>query len=379
MKLQQSLWVHGFALVLASGLAWRTWTDEETSLTLTRDRVQVWPANVEQLESVRFESDKRTVEVLVHKDEHGRWYEVRVDRELPGNAAHGHAHGAGGAAPQAPAPERKEQTFVSVTEAEKLAESLAPLLALRAVGRVEGDREKEFGFDEDVGTVVVRVAGKQHTLALGGLTPGGTDRYARVQETGEVFAVPGDLVRRFEQAESRLFERQLQNFGDQQPNRVRISYGERSRELVAVEGKLGGWAAPDTPAEQDETASNWMGKLGRLRVSSYLEEPKVVEGKSPVLTAEYFRDKELLGKVELFENPAAENPAARGSSAQGSSAQGSSAQGSSAQGPAEQPAAASSSGSSQPKYVARSQHVRWPAEVGSGAAEVVQDLGSLFE
>jgi hypothetical protein len=352
MKLQQSLWVHGLALVLASGLAWKTWTDEETSPSLTRDRVQVWPANVDQLESMRFESEKRTVDVLVHKDEHGRWYEVRVDRELPSSTPHGHAHGGGGAAPQAPAPERKKQTFVSVTEAEKLAESLAPLLALRAVGRVEGEREKEFGFDQNAGSVVVRVAGKQHTLVLGGPTPGGTDRYARVQETGEVFAVPGDLVRRFEQAENRLFERQLQNFGDQEPNRVRISYGDRSRELVAVEGKLGGWAAPDTPAEQDETASNWLGKLGRLRVSSYLEEPKAVEGKSPVLTVEYFHDKKPLGTVELFESPTAE-------------------------GTLDTPA--SSSAASHPQYVARSRHVRWPVEVGTAAAELVQDLGSLFE
>lgn len=356
MKLQQSLWIHGVALVLASGLAWQTWTDEEAPTTLTRDRVQVWSANVDQLESMRFESEKRTVDVLVHEDENGRWYEVRVDREVPGKTPRTHhgPHGAGGAPPAEPAAERKKQAFVSVTEGNELAESLAPLMALRAVGRIEGEREKEFGFDQSPGKLVVRIAGKQHTLVLGGVTPGGADRYARVQETGEVFAVPGDLVRRFEQAENRLFERQLQSFGEQEPDRVRIVQGDRSRELVAVEGKLGGWADPSAPKEQDETASNWMGKLGKLRAMSYLEGPKAIEGQKPLLAVEYFRGGKQVGRLELFQSPE-ETPAP---------------------GPATTTAAAKSGRTT---YVARSQHVRWPVEVSATAAEVEQDLPSLFQ
>ena len=48
------------------------------------------------------------------------------------------------------------------------------------------------------------------------------------------------------------------------------------------------------------------------------------------------------------------------------------------EGAAEAPAPAAGS-SSRGSYVARSRHVRWPVEVGSTAAEVEQDLSSLFE
>lgn len=340
MKLRQNLWAHGLALVVASGLAWTTWTKEETPVSLTRDRVQVWPGKVDQLESLRFESEKRTVEVLARKDALGRWYEVRVDREV--SAPHPPTMGAGGAAPAAPAPTRQKSTFVAVTEADKLAESLAPLLALRAVGRVEGDREKEFGFDEPVGTLRVRVAGKDHALLIGGMTPGGADRYARVLESGEVFAVPGDLVRRFEQAENRLLERELNAFGEDSPDRVSLSVQGRSRDLVAVEGKVGGWADAANPTEQDETASNWMGKLGRLRVASYVEDAKALDGQQPVVTVKYFRGGKEVGQTELFK--LGSDGAATGE-----------------------------------RYLARSPHTRWPVELGGNASEVERDLASLLD
>lgn len=366
MKLQRSLWAHGLVLVVASGLAWTTWTREETPVHLTRERVQVWPGRIEQLESVRFETSKQTVEIVANKDDAGRWYVVRVDREVPGKTPPppqdapqdaGEA-GEGGeaakpAAPPAPAPEREKKSFVGVTEADKLAESLAPLLALRAVGRIEGDRDKEFGFDEPLGTLHVRLGGKEQVLVFGGVTPGGADRYARVKETGEVFAVPGDLVRRLEHAETRLLERDLNDFGEQKPDRVAISAGDRSRELVSVEGKLDGWADAKTPGEQDETVSNWMGKLGRLRVVSYIEDAKVLEGQQPVLVVKYERGRKPVGTLELFKLPktSGDQPAE------------------SAEGEAPQSF----------RYVARTAHTRWPVEVGPVAGELERDLSSLFD
>jgi hypothetical protein len=348
MKLRQNLWAHGLALVVASGLAWATWTKEETPVSLTRDRVQVWSGKVDQLESMRFESEKRTVEVSARSDAAGRWYEVRVDREVA--APNPHALGAGGAAPAAPAPSRQKSTFVAVTEADKLAESLAPLMALRAIGRLEGEREKEFGFDAPVGTLRVRLAGKEHALLLGGMTPGGADRYARVLESGEVFAVPGDLVRRFEQAENRLLERELNAFGEQPPDRVSVTAQGRTREFVAVEGKVGGWADAATPTEQDETVSNWMGKLGRLRVVNYVEDAKVLEGQQPTVKVKYFRAGKEVGQAELFKVGAG-----------------------TAEGTAPAP------GAPNERYLGRSPHTRWPVELGASAGEVERDLSSLFD
>lgn len=352
MKLQRSLWLHCLLLAVASGLAWKTWTSEETPTSLSRHRVQVWSGTVDQLESIRFESERTKVAIVPHKDALGRWYEVRSEREVsPRVPKH---IGAGGAPPTDPEPTWEKRAFVSVQEGEKLAEALGPLMALRAVGRVEGDREKEFGLDEPKETLAVRVAGKDYQLVIGGPTPGGGDRYARVKESGEVFAISGDLVRRLEQAESRLLERTFHDFGEQEPDRVKIVEGGRSRELVSMPGKLGAWASASSAEAQDETASNWMGKLGKLRVKSYLEGPKALEGKQPFLQVEYFRGSKRLDTFELFKLPAAEEPP--------------------------KDVQVSSSAGVAERYVARSSHTRWPVELPSAsAAELERDLASLFE
>src|SRR5690606_35298423 len=158
-------------------------------------------------------------------------------------------------------------------------------------------------------SLLVRAAGKEYQLLIGGSTPGGGDRYVRVKESGEVFAIAGDLVRRLEHAESRLQERSLHDFGEQQLDRVKILEGERSRELVSGAGKVGAWADVGSADVQDETASNWMGKLGKLRVKSYLEEgPQALEAKQPFLRVGYFRGSERLDTFELFKLPAAAEP-----------------------------------------------------------------------
>ncbi len=353
MTLFRSLALHGSLLALGSVLALNAASKDEVPRELGESEVKVWGGSPKDLESVRFESKKRTVVFTPREDAAGRWYEVRVDREVAPKAPPTSPERAAAPPAEVP-PTREKEAFVSVSEGEKAATSVAPLIALRSVGRVEDARSAEFGLTEPSGTLKIRIAGQEHTLVLGGSTPGGEDRYARLAESNEVFALPGDLARRFENPEKRLMERALHDFGDATPTRIKLTRGAQGRELVRVSGKSGGWADAGSPEKPNETATNWLGKLERLQVNRYAPGDQALAGAAPVLAVEYFDAGRLVGRLELLRR-----------SSEGGATEASSAA------PTEVLVA---------KYFVRTEHTRWPAEVTSAtAAELEQEVGSLFE
>jgi hypothetical protein len=209
--------------------------------------------------------------------------------------------GDAGAEPAAE-PAVKSASFVSVTGANKLAESLAPLKALRAIGRIADDRAGEFGLDDPDGTLTVTLRGAERKLVFGGPTPGGGDRYARDPASGEVYAVKGDIFRDLESPDSRLLERDLHEWKDAEVARARVLAGGKTRELArgGAEGKKF-WADPATAEQNDETAGNWMSKLDRLRPTEYVASPP--ESKEAVARIEYAGPGGELGFLELVKGP----------------------------------------------------------------------------
>ncbi len=245
---------------------------------------------------------------------------------------------------------RETSTFVSVEQAHKLAESLAPLYAFRSVGKIEDSRAEEFGLHKPEGTLRVKLDGKERSLVIGGTTPGGADRYAKL-DNGEVYAIPGSIAQNVMFAESRLVERELHGFEPEEATRARIVKGEQSRELVRIEDKKDGWATASSPGVLDETAGNWMTKLGRLRVMSYVENPrKPVAPEDLVVRVEYFDKGSEIGFLELVKLPP------------------------------KMPAAPSEAGKPKAEYLVRTENTRWYAEVlASTAEQVEQDLASVLK
>jgi hypothetical protein len=117
-----------------------------------------------------------------------------------------------------------------------------------------------------------------------------------------------------------------------------------SREVVrhAVEEDF--WAKPESPDTKDETVSNWMTKVERLRVTTYVEplDPAPTP-EQQVVTVEYFNEHgRKLGFLELVRRP-------------------------------------SKDGKEKPDYVARSERTRWHATVLKSTAEQIeQDLASVL-
>jgi len=332
----------GVSAVLALGV----WTrDDDAQLSTKPTEVEVWGGDPESVTALSFESTTRKVRIEPKKDALGRWYVGTVDKDEPAtppSSAHGGAGGAGGALVSEPVAPARHTTsrFVGVKAVDDFVKSLAPLRALRAVGKVEGTRAEEFGFDKPEGTLKINVGGKPQTLLIGGATPGGTERYAKVA-SGDVFAISGDIAQNLLYADSRLAERDLQSFKPEEATRVKVSKAGKSRDLSRVPDKKEGWADSATPTKLDETAGNWMAKLGRLHVQDWVEKPSSAPGPdSLVVRVEYFAASKPLGSLELYKLP----------------------------------------GDKGSEYLAKSDYGRWFARVITSAAEQVdQDSTSLVK
>lgn len=361
MSALRGLAVHAGLLVVAAVLAVLVWTKAEKPAAVERAEVEVWQGSPSSLQSVEFEGEKRKVQIQTREDKLGRYYVVDVDKTIETHRAEPPTDAGAGDAGTKPAPavetRHEKQRFISVDSAEKLAKSLAPFRALRALGKVPAAQAADFGLDKPDGTLRVKIGGKEHTLVFGGSTPGGGDRYAKVEETGEVYAVPGDVVRDLQYAESRLMERDLHAFKPDEVTRVRIMKGQSVRELVRVPDKRDQWADTATPTKQDETAGNWISKLERLRVISFDESPTPPPGpESLVVRVTYNAGSRQLGYLELYKLPG--DPAKEELD----------------------PAAAKSPAKPQARYLAKTPYDRWYVEVlRSNAEQVEQDLSSVLK
>jgi len=239
----------------------------------------------------------------------------------------------------------KTQRFVAVKDVVKLTERVAPLLALRSLGKVEPARYAEFGFDAtEPARIKLQLGSATRELIVGGKTPGGQDVYVRTVDDDQTYVVDGNIARDLETAESRLMERALHGWDGDEAIKVKINLGEQTRELGRSPEKKSFWSDPKTLEEKDETATNWMTKLDRLRVVEYVE--KVEPPPEPVLSVEYYSEKgKLLGRLELASKaPEPGKPDAK------------------------------------PEYLVRTEHTRWWGQVVQSTGEqLVQDATGVVQ
>jgi hypothetical protein len=304
MKLDRSFFMHIGVLVVAVVFAVFVWTRDKKAAALSQGDVTIWTAHADDVETITFEGKTKTVALEAKKDKKGRYFVGTLekkpaaadktkdeDEDDPHGAPHEETEKTG-----------KTTTFVSVGTGNKLAETLATLKALRAVGRIAEDRHKEFGLAEPDATLTVKIRGTERKLLFGGVTPGGADRYARDPGSGEVYAIKGDIYRDLDSADSRLLEKELHEWKDVDVARARVLAGGKKRDLVrsGEDGKKF-WADSATADQKDETIGNWMSKLDRLRPSEYVSTPP--EQKEVVVRIEYGDTSSDIGFLELVKGP----------------------------------------------------------------------------
>lgn len=300
----KGLTIHAAFFVLAAASAFTIWSRDETEQTSKEEQsFEVWAGAPDAVTRLSFEAKNRKVNLERREDALGDYYVGVVEKEDAPRADPHSPEPEPAAASKTPG-KKSTVRFVSVKSGNELAEKLAPLKAVRKIGKVENNRAAEFGFDEPQGTLKLKLGGKDHTLVIGGATPGSREHYAKEQETGLVYAIPSEITQMLLAAESRLVERELHGFTDEDVARVKITRGGKSREIVVMADKKDAWADASTPDKLDETARNWMTKVGRLRVMEYVEKPEPAPKPSDlVVRLDYFDKKKSLGFLELYRVP----------------------------------------------------------------------------
>jgi len=309
---------------------------DEQPKALTQSEATVWSGRAADVERIVFDSKAKKVTLEAKKDDIGAYYLGALERGEPTPPA-----GSAGVPPAPPAKATKTE-FVAVGAAQKIVDAMAPLKALRALGRIPEDRSSEFGLSEPEGTLIVTLKGTERKLVIGGTTPGGGDRYVRDPASGETYVIDGDGVRDLDTAESRLIERDLHEWKETEVTTAAVKAGDKTRQLVrgGPEGKRF-WADPGAADQKDETVANWMSKVDRLRPTDYVM--TTPSDKQDVVRIDYSAGSRKLGFVEVARIAAAD-------------------------------------AAGKPDYLVRTERTRLFAKVPASMAEQVeQDLGSVLK
>jgi hypothetical protein len=298
MNLGRGLLIHAGLFVLASAGAARMWMRDEQPKALVQTEATVWSGRTADVERIVFDGKLKKVTLETKKDDTGAYYIGTLDRGAPVAPP-----AASAGAPPPPTPPKAGKTeFVAVGAAQKIVDAMAPLKALRALGRIAEDRSSEFGLAEPDGTLIVTLKGTEHKLLIGGTTPGGGDRYVRDPGSGETYVIDGEAVRDLDTAESRLVERDLHEWKEAEVTSADLKAGDKTRKIVrgGPDGKRF-WADPVAADQKDETIANWMSKLDRLRPMDYVMTTPA--DKQDIVRVDYMAGTRKLGFVEVARIP----------------------------------------------------------------------------
>jgi hypothetical protein len=310
MKPQRTLIVHSSLLAVAVLASAYVWTREKVPVGAENaNTATVWGGRPADVQRIVYEASGKKITLATRSAKNEEpWLFGTSERELAPPPPPAASASASAAPPLPPPPPPKLTTvFPSVGSGNKLKESLAPLMALRALGKMPGGRDVEFGLEKRDVSMTVTVAGKDHKLLLGGIAPGSSDWFALDPKTNDLFVLRGDPLRDLELADARLVEHNAHAWKDVEPSAVRISFHGKVRTLVrGSEGGKKFWADPAAPDKADETAGNWMLKIDRIYVNDYVADPPAKN--APVVRLDYEAGKAKIGFVDLVKTPSTEDP-----------------------------------------------------------------------
>jgi hypothetical protein len=309
MKPERSLLVHGGLLALAIVASAYVWTREKAPLGgENANAATVWGGRPAEVQRIVYEASGKKITLAARSAKNEEpWLFGTAEKDGP-PVTPPPASSASGAPPAPPPPPPKLTTiFPSVGLGATLKEFLAPLMAVRALGKFPADRAAEFGLEKRDVSMTVTIAGKDHKLYLGSIAPGSSDWFALDPKNNELYVLKGDPLRDLDIADARLVEHNAHAWKDVEPSSLEIRFRGKTRTLVrGSEGGKKFWADPATQDKADETAGNWMLKIDRIYISDFVAEPPTKS--TPVVRIEYLSGKANIGFVEIVKTPGAEDP-----------------------------------------------------------------------
>lgn len=197
----------------------------------------------------------------------------------------------------APAPAPKPREYRANEAAEKLVEKFAPLRGLRALGTLPDEKLKEVGLAESERILEVVTASGTHRFRISNDVVGAGAPYLRSETDGRVYLVRGTMLADLEFATSRLVDRRLHAFREDEFDAVTVQVDGKERTLSRTGDKLGA-SADGAP---DELATNWHEKVWRLMGIDVLGRGETPAAGEPVVQVkiDYRKGTRSVGFIEL--------------------------------------------------------------------------------
>lgn len=247
----KSLIAHAVLAVGGLGLAYAVWTDDGRGDT--RAQVTVWDCDADHV-------------TRVHLD--GERYEVTLERRGEGEDATWWVSHASHSQEDADANE-----FTAAERVSDYLEGLGPLRASREVGQLDDETLAEVGLQDAADRLVISCGGKDRTFLMGENAFGSGDRYMRDERGGAVYLADASLVRDLESAQARLMQRKLHTFEWKAVAQLEVEGSGAKKTLLhrnRHDPSQAQWVDAEAPDRRNELYGNWLNRLRRLNVVSYL-------------------------------------------------------------------------------------------------------------
>ena len=312
--------IHGVLLAVMLVYGYRTWTREDT-MEPTTGTVVVWNRAIGEIQSVQYQSPRRSVKIERRGEGPGAYWwgiEARTDKRTKptpnpavvsdAGAAAAPAAGAdagvaaapaaggdagvagdgGAAAAPTPAPAAVEEEIITnVSEfpigptGDDLIKSVASMRAVRALKALTEETKKEYGLELGDTSFAVVFKNGTKTFIIGNKVSGGKERYALDPDSNIGYVVSGTFIEPMENV-TQLRLSDPKGFDAAELATVDIKAGDKTRtaKRVTKSDEKGAqtktWADAKT-GKADQTMANFIDNVDRLRPSQFDQTLKVAD------------------------------------------------------------------------------------------------------
>ena len=305
--------VNGALAVAGLVAAYVTWQRPKESIT--NDNVVVLEATKGTLNRVRYEDGTRVLEIYRPEGEKAVWLKQSIlpakltILPTPNSVDAGFIDGGAVVAiKQLPPPPPREVR--GNDRAETLLTRFTPFEAVRALGTLTPEKQKELGLEAAERKLTITVSGQARVYTVSNPQPGMVGTYLRDEKDGKIYLLTGSLISELEPSSQTLVERRLHTFRAPDFDEFVLSYDDKKRAYLQKDAEIPQTmkvTAKETPDKPDELVRNWQDKVwNRLIVTEVLgkgEAPK--DGEPQIeLRIDYLARGNPKGWVELAKTKA---------------------------------------------------------------------------
>ncbi len=272
--------------------AYTTW--QRPKETVSNDNVVVLEATKKTLGRIRYEDGARVLEVFQAEDTKAVWLRTEViptpltrisweksaafDGGLPPD---------GGALgePVVAGPPVPPRELKGNERADALLLRFTPFEAVRALGKLPADKQKELGLEGSTRKLTVTVSGQARVFLVSTPQPGMIGSYLRDEKDGAVYLLTGSLLSELEPSSQALVDRRLHTFRAPEFDELVIGYDDKKHAFLQKDAEIPQTMklmAKQTPDKPDDLVRNWHDKVwNRLIVTEVLGKGELPKGGAP--------------------------------------------------------------------------------------------------